>query len=421
MNADAELTAHFITAVALWQRRSDLLLDCDVAGDWQATLGDIEAEYLEHVAKLATADPQHAQVRQAWLAGGDGASAHVAAHVLASSRVEALWDTLIGAAASRDGAAARVVAEALRCCTDDVMIPLTRRLLERDRPWLRRQLADVVARRRVSELAPLLRAGLHVRAKSLPDLEIIDALALLGDPESGPVLLDWVARLDPEEHGMWRTGCVRALCLIGHPQALELCEELIRSETGEWNEIPTLYARVGGPAVADLLLERLRISELPAWREGIATALGVLGTTRAVEPLLAVMAGGDGDLEAAADRALRQLLGVDPDDDVELAEWWRSHAGEFDPTVRYSEGQPMAIERELAWLEHPVPDDRALAVENLMLATGQHFAFDPRGLVADQRAGVARWQAWANANAAQLAAGAWWPNAFRRLRDTSIS
>lgn len=410
--SEADLAAHFDAAVELWRRRAELLPDCDVTPDCRAKLGGIEVEYAEHVATLAAHDPQHPAVREAWLRGGEGIARQVATHVLLSSRQTPLWETLITSASQRDDGNARVVAAMLRFCSDEVVVAVARRMLELDRPWLRRALAGVLGTRGVVELAPLLRAGLPRRSGQRLDLELVDALALLGDVAAGDQLLEWLQLLNSDERDRWQVASVRALCLIGHPRAVELCEALIRDETTAPEDLPSRYARVAGSAAADLLIERLETSEEPAWREALAAALGVVGTVRAVDALLAALGEDDDDVRAAADRALSQLFGIDAEDPDEpfawWSDWWGTHAGDFDPSIRYSQGQPISIERELAWLEHPIADDRELALEYLILATGQHIAFDPRALVQDRVAGITRWREWIAANADRLAPGTWW-------------
>lgn len=411
--SDSELDAHFDAAVALWQQRADLLPECGLDGPWQDPLASLETRYREHVATLASHAPQHERVREAWLRGGEGVATQVAAHVLLSSRQDALWNTLIGAVSRRDGAPARVVCGMLRFCSDDIVLPFARRLLELGRPWLTRGAANIVAKRGLTELAPLLRTRLRERGDELPELDLIDALGSVGDVDAGDELLELHDELDPDEHGLWRTFCVRAVCWMAHPRARALCAELIRSEAGDPEDTPSRFARIAGPEAADLLLERLEHSELPGWREAVALALGVVGSVRAVEPLLALMTEGDSDLETAADRALSWLSGVEREDEDEDAHewwstWWQEHAGEHDPQVRYADGLPIDIEREIAGLEHPLGDDREQALENLVLVTGARIPFDPFGYVEDQRAGVARWREWAAANADKLRPGAWW-------------
>jgi hypothetical protein len=161
--------------------------------------------------------------------------------------------------------------------------------------------------------------------------------------------------------------CPWALCLLGRVEGFQIYERAFQAEKGDPEDIALFYALFCGIDDFREFERKLVETRDPAWRAGCLVGLGALGTTLAVPLLLESLAAGDDESHHAANRALVDMFGVQPDyDPGDLPgenqkwwhAWWQANSVHYDPRIRYAKGEPYSLEREFQRMEHPIWEER---------------------------------------------------------------
>lgn len=202
-----------------------------------------------------------------------------------------------------------------------------------------------------------------------------------------------------------------SLLLLGDRRGLDFHAVAMNERRTDLSGIPgELIGRYGGPEHF-LLLTSCSDDEGPAGL-GALQGLGLLGDSRAVPTLLQALARRDRKVVDVALGALELLTGHHEDDEPGFRgrwhAWWEKHAADFQPGVRYREGQVFGGGVLIERLKHDDPWVRRTAYDELCITTGQRLPFDAEGPWRMQRAHIRAWGAWWNENGYRFQPGGWY-------------
>jgi 3-oxoacyl-[acyl-carrier-protein] synthase-1 len=255
---------------------------------------------------------------------------------------------------------------------------------------------------------PLVRlAGIRAarRGRNMPAAPALERLLTAADPEVVHEAL-------------------RSLLCLGQRTALDRCRQIVLSGFLPAARAQLLLAMCGQLSDLFTLMRAGKALADPVTLE----ALGILGNVEAVEYLFQALDTKDDEVKGAVAEALQLITAaglreqasitertelmpgefVEETHDVERVAtapavwrtWWAQNGRRFDPRRRWRRGQPFDFGVVIAELNDPTSRvrDRQRAYSELLILSGQSFAFEPNWFVPRQQEAIARWDSWWTAN-----------------------